>query len=94
MNGGKRGDNKERRDILSLTVSCGVKSKAGQRGGRVVSTPSSQQQGPGMGKMAFLCPDFSFSPCLRWFPPGAPVSTPTKNMFLEKPSSPFQILPD
>ncbi|KAF7664099.1 hypothetical protein LDENG_00189080 [Lucifuga dentata] len=49
----------------------------GRHGGSVVSTVASQQEGPGFDSgrgRAFLCGVCMFSPCLRGFPPGVPVS--------------------
>ena len=48
------------------------------RGGAVVSAVASQQKGPGFVSgpaRAFLCGVCMFSPCLRGFPPGTPVSS-------------------
>ena len=39
----------------------------------MVSTAASQHQGPGFD--SWLCGVCTFSPCLRGFPPGAPVSS-------------------
>ena len=55
----------------------------GQHGGTMVSTADSQRQGPGfnsrLGSLS-VCGVCTFSPCLRGFPPGAPVSSHNPKM--------------
>ena len=59
-------------------VSAPIQTDKGRHGGAVVSAVASQQEGPGFVSgpaRAFLCGVCMFSPCLRGFPPGTPVSS-------------------
>jgi len=55
----------------------GSSPASGRHGGTMVSTAASQHQGPGFNSWLghSLCGVCTFSPCLRGFPPGAPVSS-------------------